>query len=173
MVKLNVIADIKQSHLWLYIKTRYELLSSRDRMALQWLMVFFSVLVFYLVIWSPLSDWQQSQEEDYERQYDILEWMSENHESVKLQQTKKKALAGQKDISSILSGTAKQAGVLLSRVQPDRKGVGVWIDDVAYQKLLGWMVTINTKYDLSIHQVRLDKNKEEGRVKVYLHLGQQ
>lgn len=161
---------IQESPLYQQLQARYELLSSRDRTALQWLSVFMCAIVLYLLIWEPLTTWSENQKEDYQRQQVVLEWISSHYDSAKDQQRKQKAAGGQREISSIISGTAKQAGVTLSRVQPDRKGLGVWIDDVAYQKFLGWLVVLNTKYNLNIQQVRLDKSKEEGRVKIYLHL---
>ena len=65
--------------------------------------------------------------------------MSDNYQSAKDQQRKQKTAGGQREISSIVSSTAKQAGVTLSRVQPDRKGLGDWIEDAAYQKFLSWL----------------------------------
>ena len=166
----KLLEEIQQNPLWQQLQARYELLSSRDRLALQWLTIFLTASLLYLLIWEPLSSWNQNQKEDYQRQQVVLEWMSDNYEAAKEQQKKQKTVSGQREVSSIVSGSAKQSGVTLSRVQPDRKGLGVWIDDVAYQKFLGWLVVLNTKYSLTIQQVRLDKGKEEGRVKIYLHL---
>ena len=166
----KLIAEIQESPLWQQLQARYELLSSRDRQALQCLLAFFAAALLYLFIWEPLNSWNSSQKEDYQRQQVVLEWMSDNYQSAKDQQRKQKTAGGQREISSIVSSTAKQAGVTLSRVQPDRKGLGVWIEDAAYQKFLSWLVVLNTKFNLTVQQVRLDKGKEEGRVKIYLHL---
>ncbi|WP_160174031.1 type II secretion system protein GspM [Endozoicomonas montiporae] len=166
----KLIAEIQENPFWQQLQTRYELLSSRDRQALNWLGAFLLVAMVYLLIWEPLSNWSESQREDYQRQQVVLEWMSDHYEAARDQQKKQKTAGGQREISSIVASTAKQAGVTLSRVQPDRKGLGVWIEDAAYQKFLSWLVVLNTKFELSIQQVRLDKAKEEGRVKIYLHL---
>ncbi|UYM15404.1 type II secretion system protein M [Endozoicomonas euniceicola] len=166
----KLMAEMQENPLWQQLQARYELLSSRDRQALQWLSAFLAAALLYLFIWEPLSSWNSSQKEDYERQQVVLQWMNDNYQSAKDQQRKQKTAGGQREISSIVSGTAKQAGVTLSRVQPDRKGLGVWIEDAAYQKFLSWLVVLNTKFNLTVQQVRLDKGKEEGRVKIYLHL---
>ena len=167
----RLLAEIQQSPLWQQAVARYELLSSRDRKAVQWLSGFLIVAFFYLMVWEPVSLWNSAQKEDYLRQQMVLEWMNDNYEDARDQQKKQKTSGGQREISSIISGTAKQAGVTLSRVQPDRKGLGVWVEDVAYQKFLGWLVVLNGKFNLNIQQIRLDRGKEEGRVKIYLHLG--
>lgn len=161
---------VQQNPQWQQLLARYELMSSRDRTALNWLSIFLVATMFYLLIWEPVNLWSQAQKEDYYRQQVVFEWMSENYSDAKEQQIKQKSTSGQREISSIISGTAKQARISLSRVQPDRKGLGVWIEDVAYQKFLGWLVVLNTKFNLTVQQVRLDKSKEEGRVKIYLHL---
>ena len=168
---IRLLTEIQQNPLWQQAVARYELLPSRDRKALQWLSGLLVVVVFYLMVWEPVSLWSQARKEDYLRQQTVLEWMNDHYESARDEQRKQKTASGQREISSIISGTAKQAGVNLSRVQPDRKGLGVWVEDVAYQKFLGWLVVLNSKFNLNIQQIRMDRNKEEGRVKIYLHLG--
>ena len=61
------------------------------------------------------------------------------------------------------------SGVTIHRIQPDKKGVGVWLDDAAYQKVLAWIFTLENKYQVVVQQIKIDRLKEEGRVKGYIH----
>ena len=162
---------LTRSPLLQQLQARYEAMSPNDRRALQWLVAFLSAASFYLLVWEPVSVWNEEQKADYQRQELAYEWVQENiGQTIDLQ--KKQKSTGQKDLSSIISGSAKQAGVSLSRVQPDRKGLGVWLEDAAYQKLLAWLLVLDGRFNLNIQQIRIDKGREEGRVKVYLHLAQ-
>lgn len=166
---LKITDLLEKSPLWQQLQARYELLSEKDRRALHLLTAFLTAAFFYLMVWEPLSTWSSEQKEEFLRQQTAYEWMEENIDDARATQKKQKT-GGQKDLSSVVSGTSRQAGITISRVQPDRKGLGVWVEDAAYQKLLGWMVALDTRYEITIQQVKIDKGKEEGRVKAYLHL---
>ncbi|MGI9273691.1 MAG: type II secretion system protein GspM [Endozoicomonas sp.] len=162
---------LARSPLWQQLQVRYEAMSPSDRRALQWLVGFLAAACLYLLVWEPVRQWNEAQKADYQRQQLAYEWVQENiGQAIDLQ--KKQKTSGQKDLSSIISGSAKQAGVTISRVQPDRKGLGVWLEDTAYQKLLAWLLVLDGRFNLSIQQIRVDKGREEGRVKVYMHLAQ-
>ncbi|MRI34623.1 hypothetical protein EOPP23_16695 [Endozoicomonas sp. OPT23] len=152
------------------LKEKYELLQEKDRRALSLLSIALVVAVFYFMVWEPVAGWSSSQEAEYKRQLNTYEWMQVNAESAKQSIKKQKSGMGQKDLSSVVSSTSRQAGLVLHRVQPDRKGLGVWIEDAAYQKLLMWLITLNTRYQIDLQQVKIEKGKEEGRVKAVLHL---
>lgn len=158
-----------QNPLWQQMQARYETLSPKDRRAIQLLGVFLLVASLYLLVWQPVRLWNVEQKDDFQRQKADFEWLENNiGQAIELQ--KKQRTGGQKDLSSIISGTARQAGVTVSRVQPDRKGLGVWVEDSAYQKLLAWLLVLDGRFNLNIQQIRVEKGREEGRVKVYLHL---
>jgi general secretion pathway protein M len=161
---------LEKSPLWLQLQARYELLPENDRRALHLLVTAILVAVVYLAVWEPVSVWSAQQKEEFVLQQSNYEWIQENVDHARVAQKRQKSAGAKKDLSSVVSGTARQAGLTLSRVQPDRKGLGVWIEDAAYQKLLAWMVALGTRYEVTLQQVKIDKGKEEGRVKVYMHL---
>ncbi|WP_062266716.1 type II secretion system protein GspM [Endozoicomonas arenosclerae] len=161
---------LERSPLWLQVQAKYELMPEKDRRALHLLTALLLVAAVYLLVWEPVTAWSESQKEEFAYQQSVHEWMEENIGPAKMAQKKQKTAAGKKDLSSVVSGSARQADLTLSRVQPDRKGLGVWIEDAAYQKLLAWMVALDTRYEVTIQQVKIDRGKDEGRVKVYMHL---
>ncbi|WP_034837102.1 type II secretion system protein GspM [Endozoicomonas numazuensis] len=161
---------LQKSPLWLQLQAKYELMPEKDRRAFHLLLSFLLLGAVYLFVWEPVTVWNEKQKEEFAHQQTIHEWMADNIGQAKMAQRKQKSSGAKKDLSSIVSGSARQAELTLSRVQPDRKGLGVWIEDAAYQKLLAWMVALDTRYEVTIQQVKIDRGKEEGRVKVYMHL---
>ncbi|WP_252176320.1 type II secretion system protein M [Endozoicomonas sp. 4G] len=168
-MKLNHL--LERSPLWLQLQAKYELMPEKDRRALHLMTVFLLLSAAYLFVWEPITDWSEKQQEEFTHQQSIYEWMADNIDQAKQAQKKQRSAAARKDLSTIVSGSARQSGLTLSRVQPDRKGLGIWIEDAPYQKLLAWMVALDTRYEVTIQQVKIDRGKEEGRVKVYMHIG--
>lgn len=168
MQKLTMIMQnnpqLQRVRLW------YELLAPKDRRAIQMLAVALLIFMSYLLVWEPFSGWAQNRKHDYAHQQEIHDWFVKNKARALELQKNKKPGAGQRELSSVVSATARQAGLVLSRVQPDRKGMSVWVEDTAYQKLLKWLVLLDTRYEVQVQQIRLDKLKEEGRIKGYIHL---
>ena len=152
------------------VKLWYELLAPKDRRAIQIMTVALVVFITYLMVWEPFNGWADSRKQDYVHQQEIHDWFLKNKARALELQKSQKAGAGQRELSSVVSATARQAGLILSRVQPDRKGMSVWVEDTAYQKLLKWLVLLDTKYEVQVQQIRIDKLKEEGRIKGYVHL---
>ncbi|WP_422133317.1 type II secretion system protein GspM [Endozoicomonas sp. ALD040] len=161
---------LERSPLWLQLRAKYELMPEKDRRALHLLTALLLLASVYLFVWKPITEWSEKQQEEFTHQQSIYEWMADNVDQAKQAQRKQRAAGAKKDLSTIVSGSARQSELTLSRVQPDRKGLGVWIEDAAYQKLLAWMVALDTRYEVTIQQIKIDRGKEEGRVKVYMHL---
>lgn len=161
---------LERSPLWLQLQAKYELMSQKDRRAMHFLTAVLLLAAAYLFVWEPITAWSEKQQEEFVHQQSIYDWMAENIDQAKQAHRKQRSAAAKKDLSSIVSSSAKQSDLTLSRVQPDRKGLGVWVEDAAYQKLLAWMVVLDTRYEVIIQQIKIDRGKEEGRVKVYMHL---
>lgn len=167
----RIILLIERNPLWQQGRVWYEHRPPKDRRTLQVLAMTLLAALVYLMVWEPVTGWSDQQQQNYQYQEEINTWLQSNLGKARELQKKQQSASLQRELSSIISGTANQSNILLSRVQPDRKGVSVWIEDTAYQKMLKWFLTLETKYNVRVHQVRIDRLKEEGRVKAYIHLG--
>ncbi len=166
----KIMGLIDQNHFVQQLRERYEQLSRRDQSALLILVIFIVIAFGYLLIWEPLSQWSDEQKQDYNQQVTASSWIQKNIQQIKEVEKKKNTGSGHRELSSVISGVAKQAGVTINRIQPDKKGVSVWLEDAAYQKALAWLVVLDTKYHVTVQQIKVDRLKEEGRVKVYIRL---
>lgn len=165
---------IKITQLTQELKGRFEIwwerLSLRDQRTAIILGLSLVILLVYSAIMLPLSSWSKHAKEQASRGYEDFLYMQNNLPLAK--QLEGQQRAGQSlDPVNIVSSSAKQAGIVFSRVQPVRQGVSVWIDEVSYQSLLTWLLQLNAKALLNVKQIRLEKAGEDGFVKVFLRLG--
>ncbi|WP_257265770.1 type II secretion system protein M [Endozoicomonas sp. ONNA2] len=169
MEKLNSL--LMASPYWRQGKSWYEMRPPGDRKILQLLFAVVVTGLIYLLIWEPVSQWSKAQKNNYLYQQEMNTWLHENLSRARDLQKNHQSAATRQELSSVAASVAQQTGITLGRVQPDRKGLSVWVEDAAYQKLLKWLVLLQTKHGVILQQVRIDQLKEEGRVKSYIHLG--
>ena len=164
----KLLTPLQNSLMWQRAKNWYELLEARDRRVVQLVSVAIVCTLIYVLIWSPVREWSDKQEADYKYQVDMSHWLQNNKSQAIQLQKNQKAGIGQRELSSVVGSVARRSEVALSRVQPDHKGLSVWVEDAAYQKLLMWLGTLENKHNIQVQQIRIDKLKEEGRVKASL-----
>ncbi|OED41920.1 hypothetical protein ACH42_12775 [Endozoicomonas sp. (ex Bugula neritina AB1)] len=168
MQKLSAI--MQRSPLWQRFRNGYEILEAKDRRTVQILSVAVVCAFIYFVIWEPVNRWAEEQEVDFQHQQDVNEWLQNNKKHAVELQKAKLGSVGQRELSSVVGGVARKMDVTLSRVQPNKKGLSVWVEDAAYQKFLKWLVILENQYNVQTQQIRIDKLKEEGRIKAHIHL---
>ena len=158
---------IQNSSMWQSILSWYEQRAPGDQLALQGMGVAFAVVATYFFLWQPITDWSQKQEADYLYQKENSLWLSEHlNKAVELQNHSPKG-----DVAALISKEAQAVGVTLAKVRPDRSGLAVWVEDAAYQKLLKWLVLLQTQHRISVQQIRIDSLPGDGRVKSYVVFG--
>ncbi|GAA4647966.1 hypothetical protein GCM10023116_02280 [Kistimonas scapharcae] len=148
----------------------YAQLSSRDQRALLVLSIFFAVMLVYFAVWHPIASWSAKQRADYVYEKETHALMVANQGKARSVVTASSQSAPTKDAASVIASSGKRSGLTLTRVQPARQGVSVWIDEVPYQKLLGWLIYLNEKEHLQIRQIRIDRTEQDGVVKVFMRL---
>ena len=153
---------------WQQCKTWYSMRSARDQKALQVLIGALFVGGIYFLAWEPLAQWSETSKQNYLHQQSVNVWLrGELPKAANMQQSHKPS---QQDLSVLVLGHAQRAGITLGKVQPDRKGLSVWIEDAAYQKLLKLLVHLHNQQGVAIEQLRLEQLPDKGRVKSYIRL---
>ena len=150
---------------------QYDRLSDNDQRALQAMLFFVAVVLLYMLVWKPVSHWSVEQYQAYSREVGTYGWITDNAARFEaLRKKQEQAGKKRKGIAAVTSASARQAGLSVARVQPDKGGVSVWVENVPYQVLLGWVVTLHNQYQIDVSQIRIDRAEEDGQVKAYLHL---
>ena len=166
MQKLNRL--LTDNPYWQQGKAWYAMRSARDQKAL--LVLIGALLVFgiYFLVWEPLAQWSENSKQDYLYQQSVNTWLHGELPKARTMQQSHKTT--HQDLSALVVSQAQRTGITLGKVQPDRKGLSVWIEDAAYQKLLKWLVLLHNQQGVAIEQLRLEQLPDKGRVKSYIRL---
>ena len=160
----KLINTLQANHYWQQTRNGYELRSPRDQRIIQIASVALLTTLIYLVLWQPITTWSQRQQAAFLHQKSINQWMQQHIKNAEALQ--KSATRG--DASSTIKTLAQQIDITLAQTQPEQQGLSVWIADTAYQKLLKWMVLLQTEHDIAVKQIRIDSLPEDGRVKSHI-----
>lgn len=149
----------------------YSQLSGGDQRALVILSIVLAVLLVYVAIWHPVVNWSTRQRNDYLYEKETQALMVANQARARLVVMSSSQSGSTKDAASVIASSSKRSGLALTRVQPARQGgVSIWIDEVSYQRLLGWLIYLHEKEHLQVHQIHIDRAEHEGIVKVSMRL---
>ena len=152
------------------LENHLQILTVRDRRALQVLSLFLLASVCYWLFWQPLSSWSQIQKQDYRYQKNVHHWVK--LQINQLPDTVSLAPENQQSLSSTLSQTAQASGLTLNRIQPNQQGVSVWLEQTAFEDLLPWLKHLELEQKLTIEQIRIDRKQQAGLVKAFVQVSQ-
>ena len=145
-------------------------MSGRDRRAVLGLSAVTVVLFLYFGILSPLVSWHKKMQTAVNNAYSDFVFVKQNLADIKHAESLKSTVKSKDPITTI-STSGRQAGIVFSRVQPGSGGVSVWINEINYQQLLGWLLQISASTGLSVKQIRLENTQASGIVKAFMQLG--
>lgn len=165
---VNKIQD-KINYWKLILITRFKRLSERDQKISMALCLLLSIVLIYLLIWSPLTKWHSQQRNDYLYERETYQLINTNKHkiSVATNTAKSKSVNG---LTLLVSSSGTTQGVTFSRVQPLKDGVFITIDSTPYQSLLKWLVFLVEKENIKIQTLHIDATDHNGIVKANIKL---
>ncbi|WP_027707551.1 type II secretion system protein GspM [Zooshikella ganghwensis] len=152
------------------ITAQLNAMPERDRRALVIMVVAVTLTVVYMLIWEPIMQWSDESRKEYQSNMDTLAFIQANEQAARQSTSQGVQQVSRDKLSAVVTGAARQQGIKLSRVQPSNEGVTVWMDKVAYQKLLAWVINLHNQYHFSIDKIRIDAQDEAGMVRAYLSI---
>ena len=156
------------------IKKRLELLTRayfnlqpRDQKALVIMTIVLSLLTVYGVVWKPVNDWANLQEINYQQQLQDEQWIANN-----LPETQNSNIAEgtSQPVNTVVGAAARASNIQISRVQPRKTGLSIWVDESPYQDFLNWIVILETTHHLKVGQMRISRLKQPGLITGYLQV---
>ena len=150
-------------------RERFQQLPQKDQRALMVLSGFIIIVLFWFLVWKPLEDWADREHAELTLERETQEFLAANYERTR-GVIKSQTSGPKKDAAIAISSSGKRAGLELTRVQPARQGVSVWLDVAPYQKLLSWLVQLHNREGLEVRQIRVERTDQAGMVKVFLRL---
>lgn len=127
-------------------------LQQREQQLLAWAAVVVCIGLFYWLLWQPLHQTNTQQQQRVQAAERQLSQLQQVLPQLKAAGTKTARSGG--SIQQIISNSARSAGVNVSRMQPQNEQLTLVLEDLSFEKLLGWLHTL--QYQHGVRLVNLD-----------------
>lgn len=150
---------------------RYEKMAKRDQLALKVLACFALVMIVIFGLIVPAIEFNDKSQARYADQLETLSWMQANQSAIETSS----AATSQRDPGQSLLGisnkTAKSYSLAFKRYQPvDENGLNLWLENVSFNNLILWLERLNKKHGITVKEISVDRQNQQGRVNVRLFL---
>jgi len=157
-------------------RKQYEMLPTRDRLALKVLALALSLVVLYFAAWQPAFQYKKNAEINLAEKQKLLELVESNRNILASLNAKNGANSAKSNLDSqqlvsAVTNLAKQKGVVLKRFEPSgERKLKVWVDDASFDKVMIWLSTLNKKLNVKVEQISVEKDDAVGQVSARLTL---
>jgi general secretion pathway protein M len=123
-------------------------------------------ILFFSLIWQPLVEDINKTQNKIARQQLLLTVVQDGTQ--RYQQAKRNGTSSQSkgSLSSIVNQSAGRNNITIARLLPQEDDLQVWIDEVPFSQLLGWLEYLANKEGLLVKSIDLSKADVKGVVKV-------
>jgi general secretion pathway protein M len=148
------------------IKTWWNGLILREQQLVGACAVVLVIGIFYWGIWTPITDAERDAERALLAQQNTLSYVKQTANKIAgLQQSGgSKGFSG--SLSAAVTQSAKNYGLEITRMQPQGNKIQVWMDEVPFDSLLGYLSDLVQKKGLSLENIDLAQSDTPGFVKV-------
>ena len=154
------------------LNTWYSSLPGRDRNLLIAMLAFLSVTLFYLIVWEPVHESRDLQQQQLKSQQEIYAWMqSAASEAKALKGSGTRKVASNQPITLILETSANISGLKqqINKIESSGKtGAQVKIDSASFDQLLVWLNTLEQQHGVIITTASIERNDQPGTVSARL-----
>jgi len=125
----------------------------------------------YLALWRPIVSWSQAQQQRYEQKEALLEWMQLHSAEARQQnQNNTQPASGNGSLLTVVSNTAREEGVQLTRFQPEGNGgVSVVLQNQNFDLIVRWLGNLQSQHNVQIRQISVDRQEALGSVNVRIN----
>lgn len=147
-------------------------LNSREQRLIGTLGAVFCIFIFYTAVWQPLNESIDKGQKKLSRQQELLTYVNSETQRYNLAKKNGAGKTSSGSLSSIINRSARQFNITITRVQPQSMDIQVWIDNIAFTKLLSWLEQLSNSEDIHVKAIDITKSDQIGQVRVKrLHLG--
>ena len=153
------------------LKERFDALQSSEQRAVTILGVFAVVVVIYLGVWAPASDWRVIAEQERDSQFETLSMMKETESQARAVARERPIETAEGSLLSIVSSSTQEQGINPNRLQPEgENAVSLWFDDVAFSSVMQLLERMGAIPGLEVQQLVIDGSEEPGKVRARIVL---
>jgi len=131
--------------------------------------------LFYLIIWSPVSETFDQKNKQVQAKQALLGWMEETSKEIirlKPQTNNQQKRSGGPLLSSI-DRTIKAARLnqTMKRLEPQgNQSVQIWFEKTAFDTLIQWLGKLDSEYNINIQSINVERLDQPGLVNARLVL---
>jgi len=152
---------------------QFEALPDRDQLMLKILAVALGLILLYAAMWVPAKSYMNEAQSAKESAEDLLALVQQSAPVLKASNRSASgpaALDSQQLVASV-TNLARRHGVALKRFEPSGDSdLKVWIDDVAFDKVVDWLASLRSNLGVEVEQISLDAGESSGLVGARLTL---
>lgn len=150
----------------------YSGLPGRDRNLLITALVLLSITLFYLIVWEPVHQGRDQQQQQLKSQQEVYAWMqSAAQEAAALKGSGIRKVTSNQPITLILETSATASGLKqqISKIESSGKtGAQVKIDSASFDQLLVWLNTLEQQHGVTIATASIERNDQPGTISARL-----
>ena len=153
------------------LKERFDALQSSEQRAVTILGVFAVVVVIYLGVWAPASDWRVIAEQERDSQFETLSMMKETESQARAAARERPTETAEGSLLSIVSSSTQEQGINPNRLQPEgENAVSLWFDNVAFSSVMQLLERMAAIPGVEVQQLVIDGSEEPGQVRARIVL---
>ncbi|MCW9014200.1 MAG: type II secretion system protein M [Gammaproteobacteria bacterium] len=133
------------------------------------------ISLFYLIVWEPVFNHLETQQQHYQSQRQLLNWMQDAAEEARLLQSSGAQTASRfnnQSVSSLAERSALSMGVKrnISKQESNKKGVNIQLQQADFDRVILWLNDMQTKYNITASNIQIEKQAIAGAVNVRVAL---
>ena len=149
------------------IKEWWDNISEREQQLTFISLVVVFIAVIYFLIWQPIATNLAASQQKLQSSEQTLQWIESNaNKLVAAGVGNNKTTARKKNLSQLISSTAKRNKIVISRIQNRNGSVDIWINQVEFNQFLKWITALQNQYQVQVNSADLNQDKTQGMVKV-------
>ncbi len=154
----------------------YRGLQQRERQLVLAASIIVTVTLLYLVIWEPMHNGLEEQEQKYHTQLEILEWMQKasiEARTLRASGVSNRTVNSTQPVTLLVENSTTTAGLkpFMSKLESTSdKGARITLDAVSFDQMLLWLNTLQTQYGITVSSANLDRDDKPGAVNVRMTL---
>ncbi|VAW64235.1 hypothetical protein MNBD_GAMMA09-1359 [hydrothermal vent metagenome] len=127
------------------------------------------VMMFYLIVWEPITEKYNQQQTQHEAQRQLYNWMknaSAEINALKSAGGNSMARFRNQSISSLADRSATTTGIkpYIEKIDQSKNGVKVTIKAANFDRVITWLSDLKNKYGIFARKVKIEKSNEAGAV---------
>ena len=158
------------------MKDWFSALEPRERQLIIGGAVLLIVMLFYLLVWEPISKDNDALRLSYQSNQQLISWMEDaaaeaKNLQAKIQESGPSGNSKNQSLLGIIDRTAKRdkLGPSVKRVQPDGKiGARVWLENAIFNDVIMWLENLQHQEGIRLVTTVIEKQEESGMVNARL-----